>query len=265
VRPRVRRASPHLVDEQRVENDDDQARALLLWNVRRQWFSAVSLPPLAELEPVIQPLLSREDLPISLRMNLQRLERLGPYHEPLGTPERIIAELNVPESAVVAVFGIGPDVFASAFADHLSLHGTVYSFELSDDVGVRQSLRPPEWSSRGYLTMRHKESGRVPLSDESVDVVLWAFVLRTLGQVSSLLEETRRILRPGGRIAVADWIRQDESSGPRRDERVSAATCERCLATGGFGLIGQRALNGSHYVVIGRRPAGDTGAGVRTA
>ena len=99
---------------------------------------------------MIQPLLSREDLPISLRMNLQRLERLGPTHEPpLGTPERIIAELNVPESAIVAVFGGGPDVFASAFADHLTLHGTVYSFELSDEVGVRQSQRPPEWSSRG--------------------------------------------------------------------------------------------------------------------
>jgi SAM-dependent methyltransferase len=215
---------------------------------------------------VIQPLLSREDLPISLRMNLQRLERLGPTNEPpLGTPERIIAELNVPESAIVAVFGGGPDVFASAFADHLSLHGTVYSFELSDELGTRPSTHAPEWSSRGYLTMRHKENGRVPLTDECVDLVVWAFVLRTLGHVSCLLEETRRILRPGGRVAVADWIRQDESSGPRRDERVSAATCERCLAAGGFGLIGQRALNASHYVVIGRRPVGDAGAGMRTA
>jgi SAM-dependent methyltransferase len=215
---------------------------------------------------VIQPLLSREDLPISLRMNLQRLERLGPPHDPpLGTPDRIIAELNVPESANVAVFGAGPDVFASAFADHLGLHGTVYSFELSDEIGVRPSYRPPEWSSRGYLTMRHKENGRVPLSDESVDLVIWAFVLRTIGHVACLLDETRRILRPGGRVAVADWIRQDESCGPRRDERVSAATCERCLAAGGFGLIGQRALNGSHYIVIGRRPVGGAGSGIRTA
>ncbi|MGH7619181.1 MAG: class I SAM-dependent methyltransferase [Gemmatimonadaceae bacterium] len=214
---------------------------------------------------MIQPLLSREDLPISLRMNLQRLERLGPTQQlPLGTPERIIAELNVPESATVAVFGGGPDVFAAAFADHISLHGTVYSFELSDELSSGgMAHRPPEWTSRGYLKMRHKENGRVPLSDECVDLVVWAFVLRTLGHVSGMLDETRRILRPGGRIAVADWIRQDEVSGPRRDERVSAATCERCLAAAGFGLIGQRALNKSHYIVVGRRPVGL--AGMRTA
>lgn len=215
---------------------------------------------------MIQSALSREDLPISLRMNLQRLERLGPSHEPsLGTPERIIAELNVAESAVVAVFGGGPDVFASAFADHVSLHGTVYSFELSDELGVGSAHRPPEWTSRGYLRMRHRENGRVPLTDECVDLVVWAFVLRTLGHVSSMLEETRRILRPGGRLAVADWIRQDEMNGPRRDDRVSAATCERCLAAGGFGLVGQRALNHSHYIVIGRRPVGDASVGMRTA
>ena len=31
--------------------------------------------------------------------------------------------------------------------------------------------------------MRHKENARVPLTGESVDLVVWAFALRTLGIV----------------------------------------------------------------------------------
>ena len=32
---------------------------------------------------------------------------------------------------------------------------------------------------------------------------------------------------------------------------------QRCLTAGGFGLLGHRMLNPSHYLVIGRRPLAD--------
>ena len=146
--------------------------------------------------------------------------------------------------------------FALPLVERVGKHGKVYSLELSDEVA-----RPPQIPVPGLIRMRHRENGRLPLPDESVDVALWAFAFRTLGHVASMLEETRRILRPGGRLAVVDWIRQEESFGPIRDDRVSAATCERCLAAGGFGLVGQRALNASHYLIVGRRPVGDAGGG----
>jgi SAM-dependent methyltransferase len=198
-----------------------------------------------------------EDRPISLRVNLQRWERVAPAIElPHSAPERLVAELNVPQSAVVAVFSPDPDPFAVPLAARLGAHGLVYSVELSDEINGR----PPQRSSPGHIRIRHKENGRLPLPNESVDLALWAFAFRTLGHVGSMLTETRRVLRPGGRLAVVDWIRQEESFGPIRDDRVSAATCERCLAAGGFGLVGQRALNSSHYLIIGRRPLGDAGS-----
>jgi ubiquinone/menaquinone biosynthesis C-methylase UbiE len=190
-------------------------------------------------------------------VNLQRWERLGTADVPGNAHERLIAELNVQESAVVAVFGAGPDAFALPLVDRVGKQGKVYSLELSDELA-----RTPQASVPGLVRMRHRETSRLPLADESVDVALWAFAFRTLGHVGSMLEETRRILRPGGRLAVVDWIRQEESFGPLRDDRVSAATCERCLAAGGFGLVGQRALNASHYLIIGRRPLGDAGSGM---
>ena len=197
-------------------------------------------------------------------MNLQRWERFGSTTEALlAAPENVVTELNLPESGVVAVFSAGPDLFASAVSERVGKRGLVYSLELTDEP----MPAPPPRPVPGYLRMRQKESGQLALADESVDLALWAFAFRTLSHVASMLAETRRILKPGGRLAVVDWIRREEPLGPRRDDRVSAATCERCLAASGFGLIAQRAINGSHYLVVGRRPAGEAGAGVgaRTA
>jgi len=190
-------------------------------------------------------------------VNLQRWEQNGAGELPLAAPERLVAELNLQPSTTVAVFGAGPDAFAIPIAEQVGPHGKVYSLELSDEVGVRS----PQRYVPGLVRMRHRENGRLPLADESVDVALWAFAFRTLRHVAGMLDETRRVLRPGGRLAVIDWIRQEEPSGPLRDDRVSAATCERCLAAGGLGLVGQRALNGSHYLIVGRRPLGDANGG----
>lgn len=166
-----------------------------------------------------------------------------------------MAELDLPPSAVVAVFGPAPELFSYPIAARIGASGVVYSVELSDEVTTKATQR----SAPGHIRMRHKDNGRLPLPDESVDLALWAFAFRTLGHVGSMLAETRRVLRPGGRLAVVDWIRQEEAFGPLRDDRVSAATCERCLAAGGFGLLGQRSLNTSHYLIVGRRPMGDAG------
>jgi SAM-dependent methyltransferase len=192
-------------------------------------------------------------------MNLQRWEQLGSTDDlPPSAPERLLAELDVPSSAVVGVFSPTPDFFALPLAARVGSRGQVYSIELTDDVSPRP---PAQRAFPGLVQIRHKENGRLPLEDGAVDIALWAFAFRTLRHVGSMLEETRRVLRPGGRLAVVDWIRQEEAFGPCRDDRVSAATCERCLSAGGFGLVGHRSLNESHYLIVGRRPLGDAKGG----
>ncbi len=131
--------------------------------------------------------------------------------------------------------------------------GVVYSVALSDDAVAMPAQRPVF----GHVKLRHRDNDRLPFTDSSLDLVLWAFTLRTVAHMSRMLSETKRVLRPGGRFAVADWIRQDEAVGPLRDDRISAATCQRCLTAGGFGVLGELMLNASHYVVVGRRPFAD--------
>lgn len=190
-------------------------------------------------------------------MNISRWEQLTAKVElPTSTAERLAAALNAAPSAAVAVVGAEPEAFGKSIASRMGSRGVVYSIALSDDVVPVPEQRPVF----GHVKLVHRDNERLPFADASIDLVLWAFTLRTVGHVTRMLSETKRVLRPGGRFAVADWIRQDEAFGPLRDDRVSAATCQRCLTAGGFGLLGQLMLNASHYLVIGRRPFADLGS-----
>jgi SAM-dependent methyltransferase len=131
--------------------------------------------------------------------------------------------------------------------------GVAYSIQLSDESSPLATQRP----LFGHVRLRQRDDERLPLADTSLDLVLWAFAFRSLEHVSRLLAETRRVLRPGGRFGVADWVRSDASIGPFRDDRSSSAMCERCLIAGGFSILGNRMLNASHYLIIGRRKAND--------
>jgi ubiquinone/menaquinone biosynthesis C-methylase UbiE len=187
-------------------------------------------------------------------INIQRWENIrGADRLPPDAPEHLIDELGVREHGSVAVIGARLDLFALPLASRVGTEGVVYALDSSDDVIPRfvHGDLPPQ------VRVRQTDRNRLALADQSVDLVLLAFVFRQIAHVATMLAEIRRVLRPGGRIAVADWIRQEENVGPVREERVSAATCERCLAAVGFGLIGQRVLNSSHYLIIGRRPIAD--------
>lgn len=55
----------------------------------------------------------------------------------------------------------------------------------------------------------HAAAEALPLADESFDAVMMVSVLHHLADPATALEEARRVLRPGGRVAVMAFLRED--------------------------------------------------------
>ncbi|HSJ49677.1 MAG TPA: methyltransferase domain-containing protein, partial [Actinomycetota bacterium] len=65
----------------------------------------------------------------------------------------------------------------------------------------------------------------IPLPDASVDVVISNCVINLSVDKPRVFAEMRRVLRPGGRVGVADVVASDELSPAERAERGSYVGC----------------------------------------
>ena len=77
---------------------------------------------------------------------------------------------------------------------------------------------------------------RLPFRDDALDA---AFTTMTYHELQShdALVEIHRVLRPGGRFAIADWTRNGRGEeGPSVEERYDLATAERQLSKAGFSI-----------------------------
>ncbi len=74
---------------------------------------------------------------------------------------------------------------------------------------------------RERLRLHHAPADRLPFGDHQFDIVTSAFVLQLVPSRFRALREMRRVLKPGGQVAIASWM---EGGGPfAADEAYDAA------------------------------------------
>ncbi|MGZ4199310.1 MAG: arsenite methyltransferase [Thermoleophilia bacterium] len=138
-----------------------------------------------------------------------------------GVPTAV-ADLHDGEVVLDLGSGAGADVLISArrvgpTGKAIGLDMTDEMLELAHknatdaDVGNVQFLK-------GYLE-------NIPLPDESVDVVISNCVINLSGDKPKVLRETARVLRPGGRLAVSDVIRDPDMDDATRADMQQWTGC----------------------------------------
>jgi ArsR family transcriptional regulator len=115
---------------------------------------------------------------------------------------------RVPESVTVLEIGIGTGSLLAELAGRASqVIGVDHSPTMLEEAGRRLTV-----AGHGGIELRLGEMSHLPLPDAAVGCVVANMVLHHAADPSAVLEEIRRVLKPGGVLLLADLARHERET-----------------------------------------------------
>ncbi len=135
-------------------------------------------------------------------------------------------------SWVLGDLGCGTGALASALAPHVA---HVHAIDASSAMLLAAHAR---LAAVGNVTVHDGSLEALPLADSSLDVAVMMLVLHHVADPARALREVRRVLRPGGRVLIADMRAHSHDEYQQQMGHVwlgfDASTLERWLLEAGF-------------------------------
>ena len=140
----------------------------------------------------------------------RRRAELSEQNEPV---ERLLVERLAPEpgqTILELAAGIGDVGYAAAA--RVGDEGRLISTDFAPEM-VEGARRRAEELGLGNVEHRVMDAEAMDLPDASVDGVVCRFGYMLMADPARALRETRRVLRPGGRLSFATWAVPDRNPG----------------------------------------------------
>jgi ubiquinone/menaquinone biosynthesis C-methylase UbiE len=169
-------------------------------------------------------------------------------------PAEVLAALRLRSGDTIADVGAGTGYFSLPLAQAVGAEGKVYAVDAQDEMLslLRQKLHE---SSVSNVELIHAEAESTALPDACCSLVFLANVWHEFAERSVVLEESHRILKHRGRIAILDWRPDVErENGPPLDHRLDASNAVTLLLAAGFHQVASVNVGRYSWLVQGEKP-----------
>lgn len=169
-----------------------------------------------------------------------------------SNPAKNIEQCGIQAGMEIADFGSGSGFYAIAAAKALAATGRVYAIDVQKDLLTKvknQAAREGIYNLEVVWGDIEKPKG-TKLRDASVDMVILSNILFQLPDKQAAVNEAKRVLRPGGKALLVDWVDSFGGIGPKANDIVSKEAAGDIFDKAGFHLEREISAGAHHYGLI---------------
>lgn len=162
-------------------------------------------------------------------------------------PEDTLRRIGLKEGDVLCDIGAGSGIFTIPAA-HIT-HGTVYAIELRADMldVIAEKVRS---AGLGNVMPVLSDGASYAVADGAADIALAVTVLHEIADKAAFLQEVKRLLKPGGRMAVIEFHQRETPMGPPVARRLSQEDVGAVFTDAGFAAQDAFDLGDNFYCIV---------------
>jgi ubiquinone/menaquinone biosynthesis C-methylase UbiE len=164
-------------------------------------------------------------------------------------PDRALDAIGIAPKSTVADVGAGSGYFTLRLARRVGPEGKVIAVDIQREMLARLDRRLKR-DNIGNVELVHGAEDDPRLPPGSVDLILMVDVYHECSRPQEMLRRMRTALRPGGRLVLIEYRKEDPAVPIRPEHKMSVAEAKMELEAEGFVLASQSNVLPRQHILI---------------